>query len=740
LNCNRCDEWLPPGARQCPECALPIVVNGAHERIAPPGDPGAEDAVQMVSTLIDVLGEAPTTTDDADAYLTAAVPALVATVRDRSNSEGIRRHAAALLADIGHAGPDVVAALVELLEEDSKRTRLTALAAIGALGADGADAIPSLVRALRAESRLVRAGAAEALGEMGAAARPAAAALAEAIESESKTVRAAAAMALAAVDPDAQISVAALADDLGEGDIPMRLAIDALPMGVALLGSDGLVVRTNITFRRLAENVGMDVNRQIQFSPLARKMVKQFSQWNGLVAGTCARIHGEARFPDAGGEEMWLNAAATAVRTAGGRFCAVVLTLEDSTDRRRADEATDRLRAVIEGARCLLWQADITRRVDGLHWRVDPLDMDAAQAFLPLDLRPDEPWHYAEYRNRHPDDKERMDGHADRVLMAGGTAYTQAFRSRARDGSWRWLYESVSVTRRSGNEWRAVGFWTDITQQKAQEAELRALNTQLEQRVRTSSQELHATAEQLQRELTERRRTEDDLRKAEAERSSLLRRILAAQEDERARIASELHERTGQVLSSVSMGLTTLTSGEDEVQVARRAETLRDAVNRALRDVRELAVHLRPTLLDHFGLVSALEQDLRILGGQIGIAVDFHSDLAPGDTLADSIGIAAYRIAQGALANVARHARARTVGILMRPRPGYVQIVIEDDGVGFDLESVMSGPVDARFGLLTMQERAAAVGGRFAIESSPGSGTTVYIDAPRDPDAASRRR
>lgn len=204
-----------------------------------------------------------------------------------------------------------------------------------------------------------------------------------------------------------------------------------------------------------------------------------------------------------------------------------------------------------------------------------------------------------------------------------------------------------------------------------------------------------------------------------------LRRVVAAQELERRRLARELHDETGQALTSILLGLRRF---EDKLRGAEEreaAEELRALVVTTLQDVRRLAVELRPSALDDFGLAPALERLAGSFHEQTGIQVDFEAAL--GDTrLPGEIETTLYRIAQEALTNVVKHARARSVSLVVQRRPGSVSAVIEDDGTGFDPESLD----DHGLGLLGMQERLALIGGTLELETSERSGTTIAATVP----------
>jgi len=231
--------------------------------------------------------------------------------------------------------------------------------------------------------------------------------------------------------------------------------------------------------------------------------------------------------------------------------------------------------------------------------------------------------------------------------------------------------------------------------------------------------------------------TDDDLRLAEgfAIRASAavelservqrdsLRRVVEAQELERRRLARELHDETGQALTSILLGLKSLEDAKSDEQREQAAADLRGLVVSTLQDVRRLAVELRPTALDDFGLLPALERLAQTFTEQVGIDTDVEASL--GETrLPPEVETALYRLVQEALTNVVKHSHARHVSISLVRRAGSVSAVIEDDGVGF------AEPSKDGLGLIGMRERVGLLDGRLEIESRPDHGTTIVAEVP----------
>jgi signal transduction histidine kinase len=203
------------------------------------------------------------------------------------------------------------------------------------------------------------------------------------------------------------------------------------------------------------------------------------------------------------------------------------------------------------------------------------------------------------------------------------------------------------------------------------------------------------------------------------------RRVVEAQELERRRLARELHDETGQALTSILLGLKTLEEQLADTASRAAAEELRELVVSTLQDVRRLAVELRPSALDDFGLVAALERLTASFTEQTGISVDFQTALAD-ERLPEEVETALYRIVQESLTNVVKHARARRVSILLARKAGTVKAVVEDDGQGFD-EARQAGD---GYGLVGMRERLALLGGRLEVESGRDAGTTIAAEVP----------
>jgi signal transduction histidine kinase len=203
-----------------------------------------------------------------------------------------------------------------------------------------------------------------------------------------------------------------------------------------------------------------------------------------------------------------------------------------------------------------------------------------------------------------------------------------------------------------------------------------------------------------------------------------VRRVVSAQEAERRRLALELHDETGQALTSILLGLRAIRSAPDGDAAEQAEADVRALVVRALQDVRALAVELRPSALDDFGLAAALERLAETFGERSGIKTSIEANLD--ERLPPEVETTLYRVAQEALTNVLKHADAKQVSIVVSKGERRVAATIEDDGRGFAASDVR----DEALGLVGMRERLELVGGTLSVESSEGAGTTIAAQVP----------
>jgi two-component system, chemotaxis family, CheB/CheR fusion protein len=215
-----------------------------------------------------------------------------------------------------------------------------------------------------------------------------------------------------------------------------------------------------------------------------------------------------------------------------------------------------------------------------------------------------------------------------------------------------------------------------------------------------------------------------DRNRMEQERDKLLRRIVSSQEEERQRIARELHDVLGQHLTALKVGLEALLPASDSI------ERMKEIVSDLDRSVDRLTLELRPPALDDVGLAGAISSLLDQFSTASGIRADLHTTGTETERLPSPIETSLYRVLQEALTNVWKHASAKSVSVIVERNPQQVQLIIEDDGRGFEVSDAPDDIARGRFGLLGITERVSLVGGTFNVESTPGKGTTLYVRVP----------
>ena len=227
-------------------------------------------------------------------------------------------------------------------------------------------------------------------------------------------------------------------------------------------------------------------------------------------------------------------------------------------------------------------------------------------------------------------------------------------------------------------------------------------------------------------QMTEQLARTDELRKErESLRRQLLEKVITTQEDERRRIARELHDSTSQNLTSLIVGLRIMETNCAKCAAQSKATDLRQVASQTLDEVHDLSMRLRPHVLDDLGLAAALERLVSEWQTRYKIPVDVAIQLV--ERLPGEVETAIYRIVQETLTNIARHAQARSASILVERRGNIVRAIVEDDGIGFD---VNTNHGERHLGLMGMRERAELLEGTLTVESTPKHGTSIFIEIP----------
>jgi PAS domain S-box-containing protein len=287
----------------------------------------------------------------------------------------------------------------------------------------------------------------------------------------------------------------------------------------------------------------------------------------------------------------------------------------------------------------------------------------------------------------HPEDLEMTRRVWQRILAGEKTMYT--FRHAHADGSWRWLESGGSLVSYQGKP--------------------------------------HVIA--VSRDVTERKQADEALRESAKRLQHLSRRLLEVQEAERRHLARELHDEFGQVLAGITLHLYAAKGLAGEAAVPRLDECAA-LLRQAGDQVRNLALELRPTMLDSLGLEATLHWLAEHHQQRTSMDTQVVGHLS-GATLSSELAIACFRVVQEALTNVARHSAARHVRIELSQSESGVDLVVRDDGVGFDVPTIQAQAAQrGSLGLLGMRERIQILGGSLEVESEPGRGTRIRAAFP----------
>jgi PAS domain S-box-containing protein len=375
-------------------------------------------------------------------------------------------------------------------------------------------------------------------------------------------------------------------------------------------------------------------------------------------------------------------------RDNAGPVVRIVGTHLDMTERKRTEsalrESEERLTLAFAGAQEGVWDWNLETNavVYSSRWK----------EMLGYSDDEIEPHVSAWERLVHPDDRALAD-RANASVAGGQPTYEAEFRLRHKEGHYVHVLSRGFPVRREpgGPVVRIVGTHFDLTERKKREAE--------------------------------RARTE------------LLTRLVFAQEDERRRIARDMHDEFGEQLTALALRIGLLKKAcADRSDLAGQVEALEAIARHLDHEVDQLVWELRPTALDDLGLRAALTNYIQDWSDRVNIPATFHTAGLLDDRLAPEVETTLFRIAQEALNNSAKYSRAQRVEVILERRSNSVLLIVEDDGIGFETSDDARRPGSGGFGLEGMRERAGLIGASLEIESAPGQGTTVLLRL----DAAAR--
>lgn len=331
----------------------------------------------------------------------------------------------------------------------------------------------------------------------------------------------------------------------------------------------------------------------------------------------------------------------------------------------------DRLNLLLEVAHIIPWEADC---------RTSQFTYVGAQAEQALGYAIAD-WYQPDFwrTHLHPDDRERAIAHSAKLARTCDH-YELEYRMIAQDGGTVWLHSLVTVARENEGPAIITGFSIDVTQTRRTEAALRDVSG----------------------------------------------RLINAQEEERSRVARELHDDLSQRMALLSIELEQLGQAVDgSARMRRRFENLQNQAQEISSDIHRLSYRLHPSKLDHLGLAAAVKSlceqlnvgNLRVYLHQQGFPVPLPNDIT----------LCVYRIAQEALRNAVKHSKATHCRVFLKRSPQAVHLSVLDDGCGFDLHSASMAE---GLGFVSMRERLRIVGGQLEIHSQPGHGTRIEVTVP----------
>jgi len=467
----------------------------------------------------------------------------------------------------------------------------------------------------------------------------------------------------------------------------LRLVIGTIPTMAWSILPDGAVDFVN---QRWLDYTGFslekaleEVNRTVHPEDLPSVMEKWLVD---MAAGEPCEY--ELRLRRADGEYRWFLIRTVPLRDERGNIVKWYGTATDIEDRKRAEDALreseEKFRQLAENAREVFWMT--TPAMDELLY-VSPAYANIWGRSLESLRR--QPRSFMDAI--HPEDRER----AVAVLAAQRVqGFELEYRVVRPDGSVRWIRDrGFPVKDRSGKVYRVAGVAEDIT---------------------------------------ERRQAGDAVRRSAAELQALSRRLVELQESERRQLSRELHDRVGQNLTALKINLDilqTALASQGNGEVRARVEDSAALLESTMDTIENVMSELRPPMLDDHGLAAALDWHARNFSRRTGIAVAVRAR-EPALRPALQVEIALFRIAQEALNNVAKHARAHRVEIALDHANGECVMSVQDDGIGFDGVEDASDKAKPGLGMVTMRERAQAVGGRFEVQALSGRGTQLTVRVP----------
>lgn len=499
-----------------------------------------------------------------------------------------------------------------------------------------------------------------------------------------------------------------------------KAMFDGANIGIVQITPEGVLRSPNKGFCNFLGYTAEEISR-LKVSDICHPddLPQEIELSRRLMAGEITDFNLVKRYLHKNGSVLWGNMTATVMRRTAHDPNYLVAVVEDITERKEATEGLDkseeRFRMVVES---VTDYAIITQSEEGIIQTWNP----GAERIFGFAAK--------EAIGQHvdliftPQDREKRESEKEmQTAQERGRAMDERWHLR-KDGS-RFFASGVLTPLRYDRLSGYVKICRDLTRQKEAEEALRRAQEELEERVAERTEALALANDKLRREISERIQ-------AEVGRGRLLRKIVRGQEDERRRIARDIHDQLGQATTALRLNLESLRKQcEKYDDLCEEIDKTQKIAQRLDAEVDFLIWEIRPAVLDELGLKAALANFINEWSQHHNIAADFHSTGLEDERLPAETETNIYRIAQEALNNVLKHAEATGVGVMLERRDEQAILIIEDNGKGFDpAERENVAENDRGMGLIGMRERAALVGGILEIESAPGKGTTVFARMP----------
>jgi PAS domain S-box-containing protein len=475
---------------------------------------------------------------------------------------------------------------------------------------------------------------------------------------------------------------------LAENETRLRAIIDAEPECVKLLDASGRVLTMNPAGLAMVE---ADAPEQMIGQDVLCVVAPEYHDaFTDLSRRVLAGATGTLEFEIIGfkGTRRWLETHAVPLRRPGGEIHAVLGITRDITKRKRAEQALqesqERLQLVARATNDAVWDWDLV--TDALWWSEGFQKMFG---YAPEEIEPGaESW----YNRLHPEDRERVITGIRAAIDGGETSWSDEYRFCRRDGGYAEIYDRGYVMHDANRRpVRMVGSMMEVSERKRTEAQLRNLAARLE----------------------------------------------AIREEERTRIAREIHDEVGQALTALKMDLAWLGKKVPPrgTPVRRKLRGMESVIDATMDALHRILAELRPGVLDDLGLPAAIRWVAEEFKRRTEIACTVQ--MTGGEPRLDGgQATAVFRILQEALTNVARHAQARRVEIRLHVLPTAFELVVTDDGRGITATELQAR---GTLGILGMRERALTWHGRVTVRGQPGRGTTVRVFMPMDRVATAAR-